>query len=116
MLQTSTITNVDSGTAIGPERDLWIAVLKQATDDAEAMTIQVQANPDLWTDPSFREEAMDLRQYFQSQSMDFGGFGFICDLMDLDPEKAAKCIHEKYLRHLVPLKERSFCTASLAVA
>ena len=112
MLKTSTANNIDSGHAIRSERELWIAVLKQATDDAEAMAIQVQANPNLWTDPLFREEAIDLRQYFQSQSMDLGGFGFICDLMDLDPEKAAKRIHEKYLRHLVPVKERPFCTAT----
>ena len=112
MFSTLIANNIDSGNEIRAERDLWIAVLKQATDDAEAMAIQVQDNPNLWSEPSFREEALDLRQYFQSQSMDPGSFGFICDLMDLDTEKAAKRIHEKYLQHLVPLKERPFCTAT----
>lgn len=116
MVSTLVANNIDYGNAIGPERDLWIAVLKQATDDAEAMVIQVQGNPHLWADPLFREEAFNLRQYFQSQSMDPGGFYFVCDLMDLDPKKAAKRIHEKYLQHLIPVKERPFCTTSLSAA
>ena len=114
MLQTSITTSIDSGDSINPERELWIAVLKQATDDAEGMAIQVQDNPNLWSDPLFREEAMDLRQYFQDQSMAPGGFAFICDLMDLDPEQAAKCIHERYLRYLVPVKERSMIRLAVA--
>ena len=113
MVCTLIANNTDAGNGVRPERDLWIAVLKQATDDAEAMAIQVQDNPNLWSDPLFREEAMDLRQYFQDQSMAPGGFAFICDLMDWDPAQAAKRIHEKYLRHLVPVKERSMpCLAA----
>ena len=114
MLQTSITTSTESGNSVNPERELWIAVLKQATDDAEAMAFQVQDNPNLWSDPLFREEAMDLRQYFQDQSTAPGGFVFICDLMDWDPVQAAKRIHERYLRHLVPVKERPMTRLAVA--
>jgi hypothetical protein len=111
----STLTAYTSNCSITPEKELWVAVLKQATDDAEAMATQVQNNPGIWSDPAFREEALSIRQYFQDRSMDPGGFGFICDLLELDPVQAAKRIHELYLQYLIPAKER-FLMANYATA
>ncbi|MBF0400240.1 MAG: hypothetical protein HQL80_05850 [Magnetococcales bacterium] len=102
----STLTVFTSNCSINPEKELWVAVLKQATDDAEAMATQIQNNPGIWSDPEFREEALGIRLFFQHCSMDPGGFGFICDLLELDPVQATKRIHELYLQYLIPAKER----------
>ncbi|MBF0342385.1 MAG: hypothetical protein HQL95_15680 [Magnetococcales bacterium] len=85
------------------EMALWTAVLDLAVKDARALIRKVRKDPSLWIDPIFRSEVIHLKRYFRSRSMDPGGFGFICDLMDVDPEHAARSIEEKYLRHLIPI-------------
>ncbi len=89
------------------EKNLWVAVLEQAINDAEALARRIQMNPNLWNDPLFRADARSLIGYFQEQSMEPGGFGFICSLMDVNPGRFGKHIDEKYLRHLMPVSERS---------
>lgn len=114
MLSASITSNYDIGDVATEERSLWAAVLKQAIDDAETLTQQVQNDPSLWADPEFRMEVALLQQYFQNQSMEHGGFGFICDLLELNPNQAAQRINEKYLRYLIPVKERHTRTVRLA--
>ena len=99
-----------------PETNLWIAVLAQAVRDAKTLVKRVQEKPELWGNPLFRYEVRHLKQFFRSQSLAVGSFRFICDLMSVDPDQAAQCIEEKYLRHLVPANERPTQTASLQAA
>ena len=98
------------------EKNLWVAVLEQAINDSETLAFKVQDNPNLWDDPLFRADARELISYFQNRSTEMGSFGFICDLMDMDPGQAAKSIHEKYLRHLTPVTEGPTRMDSLAAA
>ena len=94
-----------------PEGNLWVAVLAQAVRDAETLVKKVQEKPELWGNHHFRSEVRHLKEYFRSRSTRPGGFGFICGLMDVDPDQAAKCIEKQYLRHLEPASKSS---ASLA--
>ena len=98
------------------EKNLWVAVLKLAIDDAEALAIKVQANPELWNNPLFRTDARSLTGYFLEQSMEPGSFGFICSLMDVDPDRFAKRLHDKYLRHLTQVTDRPTRMASISAA
>ncbi|MBF0461748.1 MAG: hypothetical protein HQL87_10155 [Magnetococcales bacterium] len=95
-----------------PERELWVAVLGQAVKDAETLVKKVQKKPELWGDHLFRSEVRHLKRYFRAQSLEIGGFGFICGLMEVEPVYAAQSIEEKYLRHLVPVNERSVHVAA----
>ena len=83
-----------------PETALWTAVLNLAVRDTQALVQKVQKDPNLWANPLFRSEVLHLQRYFQSKSMELGGFGFICDLMGLDPDQAAQHINRKYFQHL----------------
>ncbi|MEO5350819.1 MAG: hypothetical protein H7836_14420 [Magnetococcus sp. YQC-3] len=94
-----------------PEGNLWVAVLAQAVRDAETLVRKVQKKPELWGNPLFRYEVRHLKQFFRSQSLAVGSFGFICGLMNVDRDQAAQCIEEKYLRHLVPAGK---CSTHLA--
>jgi hypothetical protein len=96
-----------------PEMNLWIAVLNQAVKDAKALVQKVENNPYLWSNPLFRSEVIHLKRYFRSKSMEPGSFTFICDLLDMDPEQAAKQINEMYLQHLKPITKRPTQTARL---
>jgi hypothetical protein len=89
-----------------PEKELWIAVLHQAVNDTERLLEKVRKKPALWNNHLFRAEVRHLKTYFRTQSMEPGGFGFICSLMSVDPAMAAHQIEEKYLRHLMPVEER----------
>lgn len=86
-----------------PEIALWVAVLTLAMKDAMALIRKVKQDPTLWSNPVFRSEVLHLKRFFRCRSMDPGGFGFICDLMNVDSEHAARHIEEKYLRHLTPI-------------
>ena len=88
------------------EKNLWVAVLEQAIDDSAALARRIKRDPSLWSDPLFRSDARSLTDYFIDQSMEFGGFGFICDLLETNPEKTCERIEELYLRHLKPVTKR----------
>ena len=90
-----------------PELALWIAVLHQAVRDTRSLLRMADRNPLLWKNPQFRSEVRHLIEYFRSQSMEVGGFGFVCDLTGLNPKESARRIEEKYLQHLVPVDGRS---------
>jgi hypothetical protein len=94
-------TEIAGPDATEPEMTLWVAVLNQAVKDAKALVQKFENDPDLWSNPLFRSEVIHLKRYFLSQSMEPGSFTFICDLMGIDPEQAAKQINEKYLQHLM---------------
>jgi hypothetical protein len=96
-----------------PEMDLWIAVLNQAVKDAKALVQKVEKDPTLWSNPLFRSEVIHLKRYFRSQSIEPGSFAFICDLMGIDPEQAAKQINEKYLQHLMLITKNPTHTARI---
>ncbi|MBF0182239.1 MAG: hypothetical protein HQM03_19660 [Magnetococcales bacterium] len=87
---------------INPEVDLWVAVLILAIKDAARLARKGSKNPQLWDDPNFRAEAIHLKKYFHNKSMRVGGFGFICELLDINPEQALRNIHARYLRFLPP--------------
>ena len=90
-----------------PEMDLWIAVLNLAVKDAKALVQKVKKDPSLWGNHLFRTEVLHLKRYFRSRSMEPGGFGFICELMNVDAGLAARQIEELYLRHLnKPVEQR----------
>jgi hypothetical protein len=89
-----------------PEVDLWIAVLNQAVRDTRALVRTVKRNPGIWANPLFRTDVHNLTRYFQKQSMEPGGFGFICDLMEVNSEQAFQRIDELYLRYLNPVTKR----------
>ena len=90
-----------------PEMALWIAVLHQAVKDAKALVQKVEKNPDLWGNHLFRTEVLHLKRYFRSRSMEPGGFGFICELMNVDAGQAVRQIEKLYLRHLnKPVEQR----------
>ena len=99
-----------------PETTLWIAVLTQAVKDAGMLLKKVQEDPTLWANPLFRSEVLHLRRYFRSRSMEPGGFGFICNLMGVDPGQAAKSIENQYFQHLIPVEKRTTCQAKLSAA
>ncbi len=92
--------------AMRAEMNLWVAVLNQAVKDARALVQKVEKDPGLWANPLFRSEVLHLTRYFRSRSMRPGSFIFICDLMDVNPEQAARHIDEQYLRHLTPAEKR----------
>ncbi|MBF0186237.1 MAG: hypothetical protein HQM06_17855 [Magnetococcales bacterium] len=96
-----------------PEKELWIAVLHQAVNDTERLLEKVRKKPALWNNHLFRSEVRHLKTYFRTQSMEPGGFGFICSLMAIDPASAFRQIEEKYLRHLMPVEERPKQTVDL---
>ena len=107
---------IEGSGATEPEMTLWIAVLNQAVKDAKALVQKVENNPALWSNPLFRSEVIHLKRYFRSQSMEPGSFTFICDLMGMDPEQAAKQINEMYLRHLMLItKNPTHTTRILAI-
>ena len=85
-----------------PEFNLWIAVLNQAVRDIKMLIKKLNKDPQLWTNPLFRTEVLNLKRYFRSRSKAPGSFIFICDLMEVDADQAAKRIEEKYLQHLKP--------------
>jgi hypothetical protein len=97
------------------EKNLWVAVLEQAINDSEALARRVKSDPSLWSDPLFRADARNLTNYFKDQSMDFGGFGFICDLLETNPEKTYERIKEQHLRYLMPARDRPTQTNRLLV-
>ena len=99
--------------ATEPEMTLWIAVLNQAVKDAKALVQKLENDPDLWSNPLFRSEVIHLKRYFRSQSIEPGSFMFICDLMGIDPEKAAKQINEQYLQHLMLITKHPTHTARI---
>ena len=98
------------------EKNLWIAVLGQAIDDAEALARKVRRDPNLRNDTLFQANAKSLTGYFQDESMEPGGFGFICDLMGVNPGKTAKRLNDKYLRYLTPVTDHPTRMASISVA
>ena len=106
MLSTKTSNNIKLEDDTAAEKALWIAVLKQAIDDVEALTEKVQNDPSLWAEHMFRSEVFHIKKYFQCQSMEPGGFGFICDLIGVEPDQAAKSIEGKYFQHLMPVEKR----------
>ncbi|MBF0155185.1 MAG: hypothetical protein HQL64_15715 [Magnetococcales bacterium] len=83
-----------------PEMALWNAVLAQAANDAKMLLKRVRKDPSLWSNALFCSEVRHLKRYFHCGSMTPGGFGFVCDLMDVDAKRAARQIEEQYLRHL----------------
>lgn len=87
---------------VEPEEALWLAVLEQAVKDARTLVRRIRSNPDLWQNPLFRGEVHALRRWFHACSQHPGGFGFVCDLADLDPGRILTRIDEKYLRQLTP--------------
>ena len=99
-----------------PETTLWIAVLNQAVKDAKALVQKVEKDPGLWVNPLFRSEVLHLKRYFRSRSMEPGGFGFVCELMDVDPGQAARQIEQLYLRHLNKPVERRTSRVSMLLA
>jgi hypothetical protein len=107
---------IEGSGATEPEMTLWIAVLNQAVRDAKALVQKVENDPALWSNPLFRSEVIHLKRYFRSQSMEPGSFTFICDLVGMDPEQAAKQINEQYLRHLMLItKHHTHTSMILAV-
>ncbi|MBF0141209.1 MAG: hypothetical protein HQL74_13140 [Magnetococcales bacterium] len=83
-----------------PEMVLWNAVLAQAIRDTVMLLKKVRKNPSLWANPLFLSEVRQIKRFFHSRSMEPGGFGFICTLLDLDPGHAASRIEQQYLKHL----------------
>ena len=89
------------------ERDLWIAVLDRALRDTEALIGTAERKPDVWNDRILRSEVRQINAYFRRRSMEPGGFGFVCTLMDVDAGHAARRIDEIYLRRLtMPVEQR----------
>ena len=86
-----------------PEMNLWLAVLDLAIKDTRDLIEEVRFCPELWNDPLFRNDARELKQYFEEQSMEPGGFGFICDLMNVDPGKFTSRLEKLYLHKLTPV-------------
>ncbi len=82
------------------EMALWVAVLNQAVKDAEMLIRKVEKDATLWDNPSFRSEVFHLKRFFRKQSMEPGGFGFLCTLLGMNADRALRCIEEKYLQHL----------------
>jgi hypothetical protein len=108
-MQTTMIPEMEIVTSetADPEQILWIAVLNQAIRDTRTLVRKIEKNPDLWADYLFRTNARNLTRYFKEQSMDLGGFGFICELIQIDSEQAFQRIDELYLRHLNHIKSVS---------
>ena len=88
------------------ETTLWVAVLARAVKDAEILLKKVQKNPTLWANPLFRSEVLHLKRYFRTRSMEPGGFGFICLLLDIDPDLAFSQIEELFLKHLTSTAQK----------
>jgi hypothetical protein len=111
-----TPTEIEGSSVTEPEMALWTAVLNQAVKDAKALVQKVENDPALWSNPLFRSEVIHLKQYFRSQSIEPGSFIFICDLMGMNPGKAALQINEMYLQQLIPMTKRpTHSTRLLAV-
>ncbi|MBF0436926.1 MAG: hypothetical protein HQL77_16355 [Magnetococcales bacterium] len=83
-----------------PEIILWNAVLARTVNDARMLLKKLRQNPSIWDCYLFRAEVGYIKQYFHKKSMEPGGFGFICLILDLDPDWAANRIKKKYLRYL----------------
>ncbi|OSM07378.1 hypothetical protein [Magnetofaba australis] len=87
--------------------NLWAAVLGQAMKDARLLLKQAQRKPALWQEMPFRQEVNRLQRFFRERSMEVGGFGFLCDLLQIDIDKAAQRIEDEFLTHLkLPPLER----------
>ena len=96
-----------------PETTLWIAVLNQAIRDTQALVKKIEINPGIWKTPIFRSDVQQLKRYFQSQSMEPGSFGFICDLMEVNTEQASRQMDDLYFQYLIPTMKHHTNTAVL---
>lgn len=85
---------------IDSETSLWIAVLKQAVEDARLLSQTARRRPDLKRNSAFCCEVENLKNYFTHPSSDTGGFGFICSLIDADSQKLGEIIMKKYFHGL----------------
>lgn len=95
----SVSTKVDKNKA---EIDLWCAVLHRAIKDAKLLMIRLRKDPMLADNHEFRSETNHLHRFFLSKSMQVGGFGFICELLDINTDRALQQVQSRYLRHLPP--------------
>jgi hypothetical protein len=84
-----------------PERQLWAAVLHQAIKDAEELYQNYKLNSTLLKYNSFTQEVLILSHYFQNESMEIGGFGFICSHLDIDEECFRNKVMNKYLNPML---------------
>lgn len=103
---TLTVEGGDASHATSPEKALWVAVFEQAINDIRVLTRRARANPSVWDNPLFRNDVNALKHWFRDRSMEPGGFGFLCELLEIDPEHAAKRIKQRYLQHLTPVTDR----------
>lgn len=87
------------------EKRLWLAVLEKAVDDARLLLRRVvqaefRGAPSLWKNPLFYQDVWNLKNWFRKESQEVGGFGFICDVLDMDPDSARHRVNTLYFEPL----------------
>ena len=70
-----------------PELNLWLAVLDRAVRDAEMLLDRAKADPSVMDDHVFYQDYLSLCRYFSSRSERIGGVQWICELVDVHPDK-----------------------------
>ncbi|MBF0589165.1 MAG: hypothetical protein HQL53_08560 [Magnetococcales bacterium] len=83
------------------EKNLWIAVLDQAVEDAGVLAQKVCDEPDLWGLQPFRLEVRQLMRFFNGRSMELGSFRFICSLIECNPDHLRSRLEAMHLKHLI---------------
>ena len=97
------IVATQQNTAVSPEKRLWLAVLCRAIRDVRALLRKAKREPENICDPEFQLELKDITDYFAEASMELGGFGFICEMFDLDQRVLRNCVNG-YLNQINGLK------------
>ncbi|MBT7443372.1 MAG: hypothetical protein HN790_05335 [Methylococcales bacterium] len=79
-----------------PEKRLWAGVLYQAVHDAKALYKQATKSPKLLDNVRFVHEVKQLKRYFTDCSMEIGGLGFICLIIDTDAKRLGDWVLDEY--------------------
>ena len=89
------------------ERKLFTASIKLAIKDAEHLYSLGKRNPLVLRHRDFQGETQDLVDYFEQQSMQPGGLGFICSHLEMDANRFSEFALQKFLNPLLALIERT---------
>jgi hypothetical protein len=89
------------------ERKLFTASIKLAIKDAEHLYSLGKRNPLVLRHKDFQGETQDLVDYFEQQSMQPGGLGFVCFHLEMDANRFSEFALQKFLNPLQALIERT---------
>ncbi len=76
-----------SKTTTFSENRIWANIMQTAVEDCVTMNKCLELTPELRRDPEFRQNFIEVRDWFHSKSDSMGSFIWICHLFGWSPEK-----------------------------